>query len=400
MSRNYGSYSQYLGSQRCCNLKTPGSQGPAGPTGASAVGPQGPTGSAGPAGGPTGTQGPTGPPGNVGLLLPGTGSVLVKDGDDAHYSNTLVVTDTQVDISSDFVPTLSNVYTLGLTGARWKDIYIGPGSLNIAGPTPSSVPATIGSNLAGLAYSQFGFATPFINIGPAINSLVPQGTVGGWNIFGTGPTGEYFTDLRAQLISTGGSGFTGPSYSLIYNNGYTGNTGPTGLQGIQGMTGFTGPTGLQGIQGMTGFTGPTGLQGIQGMTGFTGPTGFTGSTGPTGPGQPNFYTSYTITQIISVTGGTGFNIPASTSDPSYYNVYQVDTTNGPLTINLPLISNLDNSQKRIHSIVDGAGQLSNNNLIIGATGGNTIGGQSSATISVDYSSVQIISNTSDKWLII
>jgi hypothetical protein len=136
------------------------------------------------------------------------------------------------------------------------------------------------------------------------------------------------------------------------------------------------------------------------MTGFTGPTGFTGSTGPTGPGQPNFYTSYTITQIISVTGGTGFNIPASTSDPSYYNVYQVDTTNGPLTINLPLISNLDNSQKRIHSIVDGAGQLSNNNLIIGATGGNTIGGQSSATISVDYSSVQIISNTSDKWLII
>jgi hypothetical protein len=370
MSRNYGSYSQYLGSQRCCNLKTPGSQGPAGPTGASAVGPQGPTGSAGPAGGPTGTQGPTGPPGNVGLLLPGTGSVLVKDGDDAHYSNTLVVTDTQVDISSDFVPTLSNVYTLGLTGARWKDIYIGPGSLNIAGPTPSSVPATIGSNLAGLAYSQFGFATPFINIGPAINSLVPQGTVGGWNIFGTGPTGSYFTDLRAQLISTGGSGFTGPSYSLIYNNGYTGNTGPTGLQGIQGMTGFTGPT------------------------------GFTGSTGPTGPGQPNFYTSYTITQIISVTGGTGFNIPASTSDPSYYNVYQVDTTNGPLTINLPLISNLDNSQKRIHSIVDGAGQLSNNNLIIGATGGNTIGGQSSATISVDYSSVQIISNTSDKWLII
>jgi hypothetical protein len=67
---------------------------------------------------------------------------------------------------------------------------------------------------------------------------------------------------------------------------------------------------------------------------------------------------------------------------------------------LPLISNLDNSQKRIHNIVDSAGQLSNNNLIIGATGGNTIGGQSSATITVDYSSVQIMSNTSDKWLII
>jgi hypothetical protein len=57
MSRNYGNYSQYLGSQRCCNIKTQGSQGPAGPTGASAVGPQGPTGSAGPAGGPTGPTG-------------------------------------------------------------------------------------------------------------------------------------------------------------------------------------------------------------------------------------------------------------------------------------------------------------------------------------------------------
>lgn len=76
MSINYGSYSQYLGSQRCCNIRTPGSQGPAGPTGASAVGPQGPTGSAGPAGGPTGpggSSGPTGPAGSSGPTGP-TGS--------------------------------------------------------------------------------------------------------------------------------------------------------------------------------------------------------------------------------------------------------------------------------------------------------------------------------------
>jgi hypothetical protein len=276
MSRNYGSYNQYLGSQRCCNLKTQGSQGPQGPTGASAVGPQGPTGAAGPAGGPTGSTGYTGPPGNVGLLLPGTGSVLVKDGDDAHYSNTLVVTDTQVDISGNFIPTNSNVYTLGLTGSRWKEIFIGPGSLNIAGPTPTSVPATIGSNLAGLAYSEFGFVTPFLNVGPAINPLVPEGTIGGWNIFGTGPTGEYFTDLRAQLISTGGSGFTGPSYSLIYNNGYTGSTGMTGPQGLTGITGSTGYTGITGSTGYTGRTGSTG------STGMTGP-GITGPTGPLGP---------------------------------------------------------------------------------------------------------------------
>ena len=393
MSRYYGTYNQYLGAQRCCDLRGQGPIGPQGPAGRSQIGPRGftgppgqsytgPTGRGcrgptGPSGGPIGDTGATGPPGNVGLLLPGTGSVLVKDGDDAHYSNTLKITDIQVDISGNFVPTNSNVYTLGVTGARWKDIYIGSGSLNIAGPTPTSVPATIGSNLAGLAYSQFGFVTPFINIGPDINTNVPLGTIGGWNIFGTGPTGGSYTDLRAQLINTSGSGFTGPSYSLIYNNGYTGNTGPTGA--ASSVTGYTGYTGPQGIKG---------------------DTGFTGYTGPTGPSQPNFYTNYTITQITSVIGGTGFNIPASTSDPNYYNVYQVDTTNGPLSINLPLISSLDNSQKRIHYIVDSAGELSNNNLIIGATGGNTIGGQSSATIVVDYSSVQIMSNTTNKWLII
>ena len=61
---------------------------------------------------------------------------------------------------------------------------------------------------------------------------------------------------------------------------------------------------------------------------------------------------------------------------------------------------MDNDGKRIHYIVDSAGQLSNNNLIIAPTGGNTIAGESSATIVVDYSSVQIMSNATNKWLII
>lgn len=55
MSRNYSSYSQYLGAQRCCNIRTQGLQGPLGPTGPSAIGQQGVT-------GPTGF-GPTGPTG-------------------------------------------------------------------------------------------------------------------------------------------------------------------------------------------------------------------------------------------------------------------------------------------------------------------------------------------------
>ena len=170
-----------------------------------------------------------------------------------------------------------------------------------------------------------------------------------------------------------------------------GAQGPQGAQGAQGSIGSTGP---QGAQGSIGSTGPQGAQGSIGSTGAQGAQGFQGNTGP---GQPNFYTNYTITQLV---GATTFSVPATTTDVNYFNIYQVDTTAGPLTINLPLISSLDNSGKRIHYIVDSAGELSNNNLIIIPTPSDTISGQSSATISVDYSSVQIMSNTVDKWLII
>lgn len=157
-----------------------------------------------------------------------------------------------------------------------------------------------------------------------------------------------------------------------------------------------------GATGSAGMTGPTGMTG---QTGIPGTAENTGSTGPTGPQQTNFYTDYTITQITSSIGdigptGTIYTIPASSSNPNYYNVYQVDTTNSPLTIILPLISTLDNNNKRVHYIVDNTGELSNNNLIVTPTSPDTIGGEPSATIVVDYSSVQIMSNTSNKWLII
>jgi hypothetical protein len=131
-----------------------------------------------------------------------------------------------------------------------------------------------------------------------------------------------------------------------------------------------------------------------------GPQGPPGPPGPQGPGQPNFYINYTITQLTSAISGSLFSIPASTTDANYYNVYQVNTTLGPLTIQLPLISSLDNSGQRIHYIVDNIGQLSNHNLIIIPTSPNTIGGQSSLTIVVNYSSVQLMSNKNNQWLII
>lgn len=65
MSKYYPNYSQYLGAQRCCDLKVQGPTGDVGPTGPAGVGQRGETGVTGSTG-PTGKgcRGPTGPPGS------------------------------------------------------------------------------------------------------------------------------------------------------------------------------------------------------------------------------------------------------------------------------------------------------------------------------------------------
>jgi hypothetical protein len=76
MSNYYGTYSQYLGAQRCCNLKGQGSQGiqgPQGPPSIGAIGNTGPTGASytGPTG--RGCRGPTGPAGSSSGITGPTG---------------------------------------------------------------------------------------------------------------------------------------------------------------------------------------------------------------------------------------------------------------------------------------------------------------------------------------
>jgi hypothetical protein len=75
MSRYYSNYPQYLGSQKCCDIKSQGPMGPQGPPGPSSIGQRGYTGPAGisytgPTGrgciGPTGYPGPQGPIGYTG----------------------------------------------------------------------------------------------------------------------------------------------------------------------------------------------------------------------------------------------------------------------------------------------------------------------------------------------
>lgn len=259
-------------------INTSGATGSTGPTGlAGATGPMGLTGligSTGPAGlmgstGATGSTGRTGPIGNTGdtgpigltgptgtiqnirgatggILFIGSSGLTGTNNFTYDYSNNII------NVNSSIIPTSNILYDLGSPSYKWREIFMGPGTLNIAGPT--DIDGTIGTDQSGIIYTQSGFATPFINIGPSINELNP-GAIGGWVIAPSGTLGEEDYDLVIQQKLPGVSipvGLTGPTYSLINKNGFT---GPTGVQGEIGPTGVQGETGPTGVQGETGPTG-------------------------------------------------------------------------------------------------------------------------------------------------
>jgi hypothetical protein len=180
----------------------PGIQGNTGPTGvAGAVAGKGDTGPTGHTG-PAGFQTFTGP----------TGAILFYNGSTVTGSTGLTYTPgTGMRIAGDVTPSTSLTYSLGSTGMRWSELYIGPGTLNIAGPAGFAGSATIGTDAAGLIYTESGIATPKVVIGPS--QLTPQ-AVGGWQIGPTGTQGSSGYSLVAQELQANGSGPTGPAYQL------------------------------------------------------------------------------------------------------------------------------------------------------------------------------------------
>jgi hypothetical protein len=262
----------------------------------------GPVGPTGPSGGPTGVQGPSGVTGNTGptgafVFLGATGNVLFYDGvavtGTTGFGFTTVDTLSVLNLNSSLIPTRDNIFTLGLTGYRWREVSIGPGSLNISGP--NNVVAELGTDAEGIIYTKQGFATPFINVGPAIDKLYP-GAIGGWVIGPTGTYGDLQYDLIAQQKLIGvtiPAGLTGPVYSLVLKpspkqilaGGTPGTNGQVLTSSGTGINWISPPYGPTGSTGSTGSTGPTGVNGIIGRDGTTGNTGSTGNTGPTGFGS-------------------------------------------------------------------------------------------------------------------
>jgi hypothetical protein len=237
-----------------------------------------------------------------------TGAVLFYDG--IQLTGTTGFTYTPggsgIGIDGNLVPSVTNTYSLGLTGHSWKEINVGPGTINISGP--GNITGYVGTDQNGIVYTKAGFATPFINIGPAIDSLDP-GAIGGWVIAPTGTYGTPGYDIIAQQKTTASSipaGLTGPIYSLTRAN----STGPTGHIGPTGGQGAIGPTGGQGAIGPTGGQGATGHTGGQGAIGPTGAS-FTQTPPSVIFIHPTSTTAQTLTvDLTSVRAGTVYYIRA------------------------------------------------------------------------------------------
>jgi hypothetical protein len=228
------------------------------------------TGPTGPSGSPSTVTGPTG-----GLNFTGpTGAVLYYDGNVVTGSTGLIYTPggTGMYLHGPLVPSQTNTFILGATGATWKSVYVGPGTIYISGPSGGN--ANIGTDQNGIIYTEKGFATPFINVGPAISAIYDPGAIGGWVLGPTGIFGQAGYDLILQQKLQGAAvpaGLTGPVYSMtkLAATGPTGYTGPASV--VTGPTGGTGPTGPASVvTGPTGRTGPTGPVSV--VTGPTGPS--------------------------------------------------------------------------------------------------------------------------------
>ena len=209
--------------------------------------------------------GVTGP---TGLSFTGpTGSIAFFDGDILTGSTGLTYTvgDTGpvVTVDGDIVPSVNEMYSLGSTGTKWKDLYVATGSIYIGDARLSSTgtaivvngsivagdpeatigtvdepfksihigPGTvfigptgsIGNDDNGIIYTEYGFASPTIVLGATIPGA--PGVVGGGVRLtlqdSTGP-------IQYQHLGENGIA-DGPLYTLATSNtGSTGSTGPTG----------------------------------------------------------------------------------------------------------------------------------------------------------------------------
>jgi collagen type VII alpha len=271
--------------------------------------------------------------GSIYLGHPVTGAVL---------GTTAGVSGEDVFVTGGLVPTASLTYSLGTTSQRWKEAFIGPGSVNLGGA--GGVDATIGADNAGIVYTQNGFATPTVIVGPSPGLT---GSVGGWfiGVTGTPLTANY--DLFAQEnVATVGGGLTGPTYSLIKHvvRSITADTGIVVTAGPSGTTVGLAPTGVT----VGTYINPIVDVNVYGqITSITdgSSSGSTGPTGPTGPPGPTGAPGATATSIYNLTKLTAGITLSNVARPITSTVTSITESGASIVVMSNVVaSNIDNNK--------------------------------------------------------
>jgi len=242
------------------------------PTSIGEKGEQGEPGLPGPAGeqGEPGVEGEKGEPGKPGATGPTGPAGATGASGVCTYVEALV---------TNILPSRDNVYNLGSTSFRWKELYLGPNSLNM-------IDEGNGNDVK-------------INVSNGILALDGADTLRFGNIKFTS-TG-IASDLGSQDITIGeglDTGFLKVPTGIKFGDNSTMTTAPIPIPGPSGPPGEIGPRGLKGDKGDVG------------LTGLKGDTGATGATGPPGTGGLGSYGSFydTTTQTNAVTAGNRFKL--------------------------------------------------------------------------------------------
>jgi hypothetical protein len=177
---------------------------------------------------------------------------------------------------TNILPSRDNVYNLGSTSYRWKELYLGPNSLNM-------IDEGNGNDVK-------------INVSNGILALDGADTLRFGNIKFT--DSGIASDLGSQDITIGeglDTGFLKVPTGIKFGDNTTMTTALTAIPGPSGPPGPIGPTGLKGDKGDIG------------LTGLKGDTGATGATGPPGTGGLGSYGSFFDTTTQTNLGGASGN---------------------------------------------------------------------------------------------
>ena len=144
-------------------------------------------------------------------------------------------------VGSHVVPTHNELFDLGHSTLKWRDLYLSGNTLNLGG-------TSIKSSAAGVSFANISNPTQAV---PIQVSTIQIGTGNTAVTLSTSANGLVTTSAANTAASLGATGATGPAGAT----GVAGTPGSPGSAGTIGATGATGPAGAAGS-----FTGTTASQ--------------------------------------------------------------------------------------------------------------------------------------------